>query len=164
MVSLYDIEAERELLSGPGNVMEVYEDRPYQYDAWEINSYYRQKRWEVEDFLGREILENGPVRMGIRLRYRFNLSLIEQDIFLYRDSKRIDFCTKVDWNEEHLMLKAAFPVDVVSQKASYEIQFGYVERPTHTNTPWDAARFETCAQRWADLSDTGYGVSLLKRL
>lgn len=80
---------------------------------------------------------------------------------VWRHSRRIDFETVVDWHEEHRLLKAEFPVAVRSTRATYDIQFGYVERPTHANTSWDMARFEVVAHKWADLSDAGYGVSLL---
>ena len=71
------------------------------------------------------------------------------------------FTTDVDWQESNRLLKVAFPVTVRSPRATYEIQFGQVERPTHENTTWDEARFEVCAQQWADLSEPGYGVALL---
>lgn len=80
---------------------------------------------------------------------------------MYKDIPRIDFDTYIDWKEDDVVLKAAFPVDVHSDKATYEIQFGNVERPTHWNTSWDYARFEVCAHKWADLSEEGFGVSLL---
>ena len=78
------------------------------------------------------------------------------------DSRVLRFETDVDWQEEHKLLKVAFPVAVRSTRATYEIQFGHVERTTHTNTSWDQARFEVCAHRWADLGEPGYGVALLK--
>ena len=76
-------------------------------------------------------------------------------------SRRLDFDTEVDWHEHHKFLKVAFPVDVHAARATYEIQYGHLERPTHANTSWDVARFEVCAHRWADLSEPGYGVALL---
>ncbi|MEG2700370.1 MAG: glycoside hydrolase family 38 C-terminal domain-containing protein, partial [Hungatella sp.] len=79
----------------------------------------------------------------------------------YHHSKRIDFETVVDWKEQQLLLKVAFPVEICSDKAVYEVQFGNVERPTHKNTSWDEAKFEVCAHKWADLSECGYGVALL---
>jgi alpha-mannosidase len=84
-----------------------------------------------------------------------------QRISLNRHSARLDFDTRIDWRERHVLLKVAFPVDVLSPMATYEIQWGNVERPTHRNTSWDWARFETVAQKWVDLSEGGYGVSLL---
>jgi alpha-mannosidase len=76
-------------------------------------------------------------------------------------SRHIQFDTEVEWHETNRLLKVSFPVDVRSLRATYEIQYGHVERPTHANTSWDAARFEVCAHRWADLSEPGYGVALL---
>ena len=76
-------------------------------------------------------------------------------------SRRLEFVTEVDWHERHKFLKVAFPVNVLAARATYEIQFGHLERPTHTNTSWDVARFEVCAHRWADLGEPGYGVALL---
>jgi alpha-mannosidase len=88
-------------------------------------------------------------------------SCITQRISLWRNSPRIDIATEIDWHEHQTLLKAAFPLAINSTRATYEIQFGNVERPTHRNTSWDMARFETCAHRWIDLSEGGYGISLL---
>jgi alpha-mannosidase len=84
-----------------------------------------------------------------------------QRISLSHSSAQLDFGTTIDWRERHILLKVAFPLDVLSPTATYEIQWGNVERPTHRNTSWDWARFETCAQKWVDLSEGGYGASLL---
>src|SRR5690606_12906577 len=73
----------------------------------------------------------------------------------------IDFVTEVDWQEKNVLMKVAFPVDVRASQAAYEIQYASIDRPTHKNTPFDAARFEVPALRWADLSEGDYGVSLL---
>ena len=88
-------------------------------------------------------------------------SVIRQDICFYRHTGRIDFDTTVDWRASQLLLKAAFPVDVLAERAVYDVQFGNVERPTHRNTSWEQAKFEICAHKWADLSEYGYGVALL---
>ena len=97
----------------------------------------------------------------VRVEREFGASSIIQHISLCAGSARIDFDTDVEWQEEHKFLKVAFPVNVHSPRATYEIQFGHIERPTHFNTSWDMARFEVCAQRWADLSEGDYGVALL---
>lgn len=107
------------------------------------------------------MVENSPVRLCLRICRSFLHSKIEQDIIFYPHTARIDFDTRVHWEETHLMLKAAFPTTVQSNRASYEIQFGNMERDTHTNTSWDEARFEVCGQKWADLSEYGFGVALL---
>ena len=100
-------------------------------------------------------------RFGFEIRRKFYKSEFCQKIWFYDNSARIDFDTHADWHQEHLMLKAAFDVDVNSDKVTYEIQFGSVERPAHKNTSWDAAKFEVCGHKYMDYSDYGYGVSLL---
>lgn len=158
IISVFDKEEEREVLSpnAVANRLEVFEDYPRAFDAWEITSYYQQKMWVADDVSAVERLDN-----GIRVTRCYGKSTIVQDICLRRGSKRIDFTTKIDWQEDHVLLKAAFPVDIHARNAAYDIQFGNVERPTHRNTSWDAAKFEVCAHKWADLSECGYGVSIL---
>jgi alpha-mannosidase len=101
------------------------------------------------------------LRAGLEIVRRYERSEIRQRILLYRDVPRIDFPTEIDWHEHQTLLKVAFPVTVNSPRATFDIQWGNVERPTHWNTSWDWARFETCAHRWVDLSEGDYGVSLL---
>ena len=134
---------------------ETYEDRPYQYDAWEISPYYRKKSYDGGSLTSMELTEMGVVRACITQKRKYLSSEIIQNIYVYAGSKRIDFVTKINWKEEHILLKAAFPVDIFADKAVYEIQFATVERPTHTNTSWDAEKFETCAQRFGDISEPG---------
>src|SRR5699024_7862502 len=95
------------------------------------------------------------------IKWEFGSSTITQDMIVYAESRRIDFKTHVDWQERQRLLKVAFPVDVRSTEATYDNQYGNVKRPTHWNTSWDYARFETVGHQWADLSEGGYGVSLL---
>jgi alpha-mannosidase len=104
---------------------------------------------------------DGPLRAAVRFTRNFGSSTLEQRMVLDAGSRVLRFETDVDWQEEHKFLKVAFPVAVRSSRATYEIQFGHVERSTHTNTSWDQARFEVCAHRWADLGEPGYGVALL---
>jgi len=163
IISLYDKENSREVLrSGErANVLQAFEDRPMNWENWDIDIYYKRKLWEVNDLVSAELAENGPLRSCIRLERRFCDSRIEQYIYLYRDIPRIDFRNRVDWKEKNILLKAAFPVAVNANRATYEIQYGNVERETHNNTSWDVAKFEVCAHKWADLSEGAYGVSLL---
>jgi alpha-mannosidase len=108
-----------------------------------------------------EIVEASELRAVVRIEREFDGSTIVQHISLCAGTVRVDFDTEVQWHAEHKFLKVAFPVNVRSPRATYEIQFGHTERPTHFNTSWDMARFEVCAQRWADLSEGDYGVALL---
>ena len=128
----------------------------FEYDAWELKNYYKQKRWIVND-----VTEVFPLVNGLRIKRKYNKSEFVQDIILNEHSKRIDFITAVDWQEKHQVLKAAFPVNIYCDEASYDIQFGNVKRPTHQNTSWDKSKFEVCAHKWADISEFGYGVSIL---
>lgn len=163
VTELYDREEERRVLRQGqcGNVLEIYEDKPINYDAWDIDIFYGQKKETVKCVQIPEVTEIGPLRAVVHFEYRYHRSEIIQDMVVYRDSRRIDFLTRVDWRESHRLLKAAFYTDIRATKATYDIQFGHVERPTHWNTSWDWARFEVCGHKWADLSETGYGVSLL---
>lgn len=97
----------------------------------------------------------------MRITRRYRASTLVQELRVYDRVPRIDFVTHADWQERQVLLKAAFPVAVRAPRASFEIQFGAVERATHRNTSWEQEKFEVCAHRWADLSETGYGVSLL---
>jgi alpha-mannosidase len=166
---LYDRRRDREVVP-PGaraNEWQVFEDRPMHFDAWDIDAYYEEHRLPGPRCVSAEVVERGPVRVAVELVWEMPdvsagpPSRISQRIALYASSPRIDFETTVDWHETHQLLKAAFPVDVRATEAAYEVQFGHVRRPTHRNTPWDAARFEGWAHRFVDLSEHGYGVALL---
>ena len=163
ITSIYDKIAKREVLpaGAKANVLQSFEDKPMNYNAWDIDIYYTEKCWVVDDLQSVEVLEEGPVVGTIRVKRNYLSSTIMQDISIYADVPRIDFKTTIDWKEQEILLKAAFPVDVNSTRASYEVQFGAVERNTHRNTSWDVAKFEVCAHKWADLSESDYGVSML---
>ncbi|HEY5585952.1 MAG TPA: alpha-mannosidase [Ruminiclostridium sp.] len=163
ITSLFDKQASREVLKTGerANVLQAFEDKPHNYDAWDINIYYAEKMWEINDIQSARLIENGPVRACLELKRKFLNSTITQEIYIYSCIGKIDVVNKIDWKEKQILLKAAFPIDIHTDKATYEIQYGNVERPTHWNTSWDAARFEVCAHKWADVSEDGYGVSLL---
>lgn len=143
------------------NVLQLFDDRPHAHDAWDIDFNFEENMWELDDVKSIEVIEKGPVRATIRVVKTTENSTITQDISLYSNNPRIDFVTHADWWEKHTLMKVAFPVEILSPRATYEIQFGTIERPTHFNTSWDRARFEVAAQKWTDLSEGNYGVSLL---
>ena len=161
ITSIWDKNASREVLAGRANVLQAFEDKPMNFDAWDIDIYYTEKMWEVSDVESIEIFAEGPVLGGLRIKRRFMDSVISQNIIIYDQIPVIDFATEIDWKQQEILLKAAFPVDINSDRATYEIQYGSIERPTHKNTSWDMAKFEVCAHKWVDLSEGDYGVSLL---
>lgn len=160
---IFDKKAEREVLKPgqAGNVIVSYEDRPHNYDAWDINNYYTEKSWEVGQVTSMEVTENGPVRGCVRIVRNYLDSVITQYVYLYRDIPRIDIRNVIDWKEHQILLKDYFPVDVHANEAVFEIQYGNVTRNTHDNTSWDFAKFEVCHHKWLDVSENGYGVSIL---
>ena len=144
------------------NRLEISEDYPREYDAWELTNYYKQKTSTIDDVSAFELVEN-EVAKGFKITRKYLDSVITQYIWLYSGEviDRIDIETEIDWKESHKILKAAFPVDVHANEATYEIQFGNVKRPTHSNTSWDAAKFEVCAHKYADISDNSCGFAIL---
>jgi alpha-mannosidase len=161
ITSLFDKRNQREVLTAPGNVLQIFEDRSVDGEAWDIDIFYQDKMRQVDDLLEAIVEETGPLRGVLRLTWRFASTTIRQRLMVYRNSPRIDFRTELDWHEHQILLKAAFPVDVRATRATYDIQFGSIERPTHWNTPFDIAHFENPAHKWVDLSEGNYGVALL---
>ena len=131
------------------------------FDNWDIDIYYKEKMWKINDVQNIEVIEQGPVRSTLKVERKFLESKIIQKIHIYNDIERIDFETFADWKEKDVLVKAAFPVEINAKEATYEIQYGNVTRPTHNNTSWDVAAFEVCGHKWADLSEGDFGVSLL---
>lgn len=162
IVSLYDKTNNRQVIKKGevANRIEVYEDLPYRNDNWDISQYYKQKKWYADEVESFEIINDGA-RAGYKISRKILSSTFTQYIYVYDNCPRIDFETDIDWVQEHVILKAAFPVDVHTDKASFETQFGYVERPTHENTSWDVSRYEVCAHKYVDVSEDDYGVALL---
>jgi alpha-mannosidase len=160
---IYDKANVREVLpeGAIANQLQAFEDRPMNWDAWDIDIFYDDKMWLSSPAESVTVVEAGPLRATLEIRRNVLHSPLIQRISLAYNSPRLDFDTWIDWHERHVMLKVAFPVDVLTPTATHEIQWGNVERPTHRNTSWDWARFETAAQKWVDLSEGGYGVSLL---
>lgn len=160
---IYDKKNRREVLSpgGIGNQFQAFEDRPLKWDACDIEIFFEDKMWTSEPAESVKVVEAGPLRATLEVRRRILNSEYTQLISLNYNSARLDFETTINWRQKHILLKAAFPVDILARQATYEIQWGNIQRPTHRNTSWDWARFELCAQKWADLSEGNYGVSLL---
>ena len=162
IISCFDKTAGREMTAAGGklNRIRAYEDYPKTFDAWDINEYYVDKFWDADDISGAEkVFEN--CREGIKITRKFGKSYIAQSIFLYDDIKRIDFETDIDWKEEHILLKAEFDLNIHTNDIICDTQFGSIKRPTYRNTSWDRAKFEICAHKWVDMSESNYGIALI---
>jgi alpha-mannosidase len=144
---------------GCGNLLQAFKDVPRTQDAWEIR--FDEDVWDLKQPTSVTAIERGPERAVVRIRHTFRESTIQQDITVYSGVARIDVDTQVDWRERHILLKAGFPVNVHSDKATFEIPYGTIDRPTTRNTPEEQGMFEVPALRWGDLSDAAQGFSLL---
>jgi alpha-mannosidase len=139
----------------------TYEDKPFEYDNWELQDYYREKFWPVDDLICAEVVENGPFRYALKLEWQYQDSIITEILYFYANTPRVDIRFSTDWKEDQILLKALFPVELNTTEATFEIQYGNVKRSTAVNTSWDQARFEVCHHKWMDVSEGGYGVSFL---
>lgn len=151
----------RQLLTGTGNLLTVFQDKPVHESAWNLEIDINKKFWDLTVADSITVKESSPLKGVIRIKRHFGKSVITQDIILKKNSDMLLFNTVVDWQETEKTLKASFPVDIRATEASYEIAHGAINRPNHFNTSYDFARFEVSAHKWADLSQTDYGVSIL---
>ncbi len=162
IISFIDKRVNRELVKEGGffNNIIAYENLPFEYENWELKDYYKEKSFAVDNLTATEIINDG-VRKGVRFTYSFLKSKIEQTVWLYETIDRVDCETEIDWHEHQLVLRTESDTNILTDSATYEIQYGNISRPTHGNTPWDAAKFEVCGHKYVDVSEYGYGISLL---
>ena len=162
LISLVDRVSGREAVpeGQAGNVLQLFRDTPTQWDAWDIDEHYDRNGVELLEAEAVEVLVQSAGLVTVRVTRRFGGSSVQQDLTLLGDQPSLDIVTTVDWHERQKLLKLAFPLDVRADRAASEIQFGHIYRPTHVNTSWDAARFETCAHRWVFVGEPGFGVAI----
>ncbi|MGA9968030.1 MAG: glycoside hydrolase family 38 C-terminal domain-containing protein [Terriglobales bacterium] len=173
ITSLYDLRNQTEALApsetdtgGPktsacGNLLQAFYDKPQKWDAWNIDADFEKQHWDLDKADEVKLVESGPLRAIIRVKKHFQNSTFVQDITMYAGVPRVDVKMQADWHEKHILLKVAFPLSAHGDNATFEIPYGSIERPTTRNTAAEQAKFEVPAQRWADLSDTKHGFSLL---
>ncbi|MEE1763929.1 MULTISPECIES: alpha-mannosidase [unclassified Streptomyces] len=162
LASVRDLVADREVLGDKGNLLRLHTDLPNYWDAWDVDKHYRNRYTDLLDADAITVVEEDPLLGAIRVERAFGKgSRITQTITLRAGSPRIDFETDIDWHEAEKFLKAGFPIDVRAAHSSAEIQFGHIQRPTHTNTSWEAARFEVSGHRWVHVGEPGYGVAVI---
>ncbi|MEE1803201.1 glycoside hydrolase family 38 C-terminal domain-containing protein [Streptomyces sp. JV176] len=174
VVSAYDISAERETIA-PGeaaNILQIHPDFPNQWDAWDVDEFYRNTVTDLTDVDELTAIDTegaavgaaggaGAGAVGVRVVRSFGASKVTQLLTLAPGTKRLDIDTEVDWHETEKFLKAAFPLDIHAERYASETQFGHVYRATHTNTSWEAAKFEACNHRFVHLEEPGWGVALV---
>jgi len=162
ITSIFDKVAAREIIptGASANVVQIYRDLPTVWDAWEIEDHYMHNLSEIRDVDSIELITENSAGSGVRISRSFGNSHIVQDVLLLHGSKVVEIESKVDWHETHKLMKLAFAIDIQTDSATSEIQFGNIKRPIHKNTSWDIARFETCAQRWLHVSEPTYGVTI----
>ncbi|WP_328510962.1 glycosyl hydrolase-related protein [Streptomyces mirabilis] len=162
LASVRDLTADREVLADKGNLLRLHSDLPNYWDAWDIDKHYKNRYTDLLDAESVTVVEDGPLLGALKVERAFGKgSRIVQTIAVRAGSRRIDVETEIDWHEAEKILKAAFPVDIRAPHSSAEIQFGHVQRPTHTNTSWESARFEVYGHRWVHIAEPGYGVAVI---
>lgn len=161
ITGIYDRESGFELAAGPCNSFRLYRDVPSRYDAWDIDSMYDKLPVELRDRASMEVICAGPLLAGIRIKRRINASFLTQEVYLRRGGRRVEFRTRIDWREDHKLLKVEFPVELYSGEAVQEIQFGHIKRPNHKSRQYDADRFEVCNHKWTAIAESGRGFAVL---
>jgi len=164
LTSLVHKSSQRESIEpgAAGNTFVLNEDLPNDWDAWDVDVFHLEKKTVLPGAVRADVVERGPLRASLAFDIPISAaSTMRQVVSLDALSARLDFACEVDWRERHQFLKVEFPLNLRAQSATYEIQFGHVERPTHFNTSHDLARFEVPAHKWADLSEHDFGVALL---
>ncbi|NJR44953.1 MAG: alpha-mannosidase [Hyellaceae cyanobacterium CSU_1_1] len=161
--SIFDKLNEREILRSPGNKLEAFTDQGQYWDAWNIDPEYAQKQLSDTKLKSIEWLENSELRQVIRVVKQFNSSQFIQDYSLEKQANLLTIKNTVDWQETHVMVKVAFPLNLTSNYVTYEIPCSTIKRTTKPETAAEKAQWEVSALNWADLTDTqaDYGVSLL---
>lgn len=161
LISVFDKENEFEFLSANSNEFRLYKDMPTFFDAWDIDSFY--ENCEVADEKDVRIIAvcHGELLSYIDAERKIGSSIIKQRISLKRNSRRIDFDTKIDWKETHKLLKVDFTSNIHTDEVISEIQYGYVKRPNHKSRLSDKERFEVCQHKWSVLREEGRGIAIL---
>lgn len=162
LVSLRDRATGREAIPAgrPAKVLQLFRDIPTQWDAWDIDAHYVRSVVEVRDAESIEVVRADAAAAEVRIVRRFGDSTAIETVALRAGGDSLEMDFDIDWRERQKLLKLAFPLDVHADHASSEIQFGHIQRPTHANTSWDVARFETVAHRWIHVGEHGYGVAI----
>jgi alpha-mannosidase len=164
ITSLYDNRSKREMVA-PGGVFNAFisaEDIPVFWDAWDIDADWVNHIEQETRLVSTELVTIGPELFCLRRVYDIGrTSCLIQDMMCYGNDPRIDFVTKVDWHEQHRLLKVGFDTAIDATQVRCEVQYGHIWRNTHRNLMQDRAKFEICAHKWISLEEEGFGIALL---
>lgn len=158
---IFDKVNQKEWAAGLCNDIKMYQDIPSAFDAWDIDSMYRQQPVQLPEKAKITVAAEGPLFGQLIIERKLNNSHMTQTITLRRDARRMDFHTVIDWQERHKLLKVNFPVDVHAREAFHEIQFGYLPRPTHGIPELEFDRFEVVNHKWTALAEGDHGFAVL---
>ena len=163
LTSVYDYENDRETIAPgvPANLLQLHQDLPNAWDAWDVDKHYRNCAVDLIAIDGSHTAVNNPRRAAIRITRSFGASRVHQTLGIEAGARRVDIDTDVDWHETEKFLKLAFPLDVRADRYAAETQFGHLYRPTHVNTSWEAAKFEACNHKFLHFEEPGWGVALV---
>ncbi|MEN3042909.1 MAG: glycoside hydrolase family 38 C-terminal domain-containing protein, partial [Fervidobacterium sp.] len=159
-INIFSKELEKWAFNEKGNILALYKDIPAYWENWDID-FRTTNSIQTLSATKIELLEKNSLREVIRATYQFEKTKIEQLYILEADSDELKIETKIDWHNRRSLLKAIFPTNVLSRSAKYDIDGGYIERPTHSNTNFERARFEVPAHRWVDISQYDFGVCVI---
>ncbi|RKN37284.1 alpha-mannosidase [Streptomyces hoynatensis] len=162
VVSAVDLTAGREAIAPgqAGNLLQLHRDLPNDWDAWDVDEFYRNSVTDLVEVDSLTLQAQGGAAT-VEVTRSFGSSRVTQRLTLRAGERVLDVDTDLDWHEREKILKAAFPLDVKADHSEAETQFGHVRRPTHTNTSWEAAKFEICAHRWLRVAETGWGAAVV---
>lgn len=162
ITSLIEKSTGREALAGDANVFQLFDDQPTVWEAWDVDPFHLETRRDCGPAASAELATQSPLRAEVRFEHPVGRgSTLVQTVRLDAHARRVEVHCEVDWQERQKFLKVAVPVNVRAMNATYDMQFGSVERPTHFNTPGDLAQYEVPLHKWMDLGEHGFGVALL---
>lgn len=161
--SIVDLRCGRQVLMPRtrANDLILFQDLPNAFDAWDIDDFYNGTGRSIREVGEIAVQQADPDLAVLRIERQFAGSTSTQTIGLAAGSDQLDFTIDVDWHTQESLLKVAFPIDLRTETAASEIQFGHIRRPTHANTTWDEAKFETCAHRWVQIGEPDFGVAVI---
>lgn len=163
VVSVHDVDNDREAVpaGSAANLLQIHPDFPNKWDAWDVDQFYRNTVVDLTELDQMTVVADGPDAVAVRIVRSFGQSRATQTLTLAAGEKRLAVDTEVDWREREKFLKAAFPLDIHTDRYAAETQYGHIFRPTHTNTSWEAAKFEACNHRFVHLAEPGWGVAVV---